>query len=104
MKKPKQSINHKVRLKDAKQSLVKAVLAIKINQIIQDRKLKQDEAADILGINQPKVSAIANGKLKDFSIERLIEFLNKLDQDVEIFVHEKPKNKKRPALFKVAVA
>jgi predicted XRE-type DNA-binding protein len=90
--------------KDAKERLVKADLAIKINQIIKDRGYKQDAAADTLGINQPKVSAIANGRLKDFSIERLIEFLNKLDQDVEILVHQKPKNKKRPAIFKVAVA
>ena len=63
--------------KDSKERLVKADLAIKINQIIHDRKLKQEKAADILGINQPKVSAIANGRLKDFSIERLIDFLNK---------------------------
>jgi predicted XRE-type DNA-binding protein len=89
--------------KDAKERLVKADLAIKINQLIKERKLKQDGAARILGINQPKISAIANGRLKDFSIERLIEFLNKLDQDVEIFIHEKPKNKKRAAYFRVAV-
>lgn len=90
--------------KDSKERLVKADLAIKINQIIKDRKLKQANAAKILGINQPKISAIANGRLKDFSIERLIEFLNKLDQDVEIFVHQKPKNRKRQAFFKVAAA
>jgi predicted XRE-type DNA-binding protein len=90
--------------KDAQERIVKADLAIMINQIIQHRKLKQNEAAAILGINQPKVSAIANGRLKDFSIERLIEFLNKLDQDVKIMIHEKPKNTKRPALFKVAMA
>ncbi len=90
--------------KDAKERLVKADLAIKINQIIQKRNYKQDKAADVLGINQPKISAIANGRLKDFSIERLIEFLNKLDQDVEIVVHQKPKNKRRAALFKVVVA
>lgn len=91
-------------LKDAKERLVKAELALKINQIIQERNLKQAEAAKILCINQPKISAIANGRLADFSIERLIDFLNKLDQDVEIIVHEKPKRTKRPALFTVAFA
>ena len=89
-------------LKDSKERLVKADLAIKINQILKDRKLKQDDAANILGITQPKISAISNGRLNDFSIERLIGFLNKLDQDVEIFIHQKPKNTRRPALFKVA--
>lgn len=90
--------------KDAKERLVKADLAIKINQIIKDRRLKQEAAANILGVSQPKISAIANGRLKDFSIERLIEFLNKLDQDVKIIIHEKPRNTKRAAFFKVAAA
>lgn len=91
-------------LKNAKERLVKADLALRINQIFDKRKLKQVEAAKILGINQPKISAIVNGRLDDFSIERLIEFLNKLDQDVKIVIHEKPKRTKRPALFKVAFA
>lgn len=87
---------------DAKQRLVKVDLALKINQIIQTRKLKQREAAKILRINQPKISAMMNGRLVDFSIERLIEFLNKLELDVEIIVKEKPKNTKRHAFFHVA--
>lgn len=90
--------------KNSKERLVKAELALKINQLIEERKLKQVEAAKILGINQPKISAISNGRLNDFSIERLIEFLNRLDQDVEIVVHEKPKRTKRPAYFTVAFA
>lgn len=93
-----------MRFKDAKEFLVKADLAIRINQIIKARGLKQAAAADLLGINQPKISAIANGRLKDFSIERLIEFLNKLDQDVKIVIHEKPQKTKRAAFFKVAAA
>lgn len=88
--------------KDGKERLVKAELALKINQIIDARKLTQVKAARILCINQPKVSAIVNGRLTDFSVERLIEFLNKLDQDVEIVIHNKPKKSKRPALFTVA--
>jgi len=90
--------------KDARERLVKAELALMINHIIKNRKLNQTKAAKILKINQPKISAIANGRLKGFSISRLIEFLNKLDQDVEIYVHEKPRNRKRAAIFKVAAA
>lgn len=88
--------------KNSKERLVKAELALKINQLIEERQLKQIDAAKILCINQPKISAISNGRLNDFSIERLIEFLNKLDQDVEIVIHEKPKRTKRPAHFTVA--
>ncbi|HVE44895.1 MAG TPA: helix-turn-helix transcriptional regulator [Gammaproteobacteria bacterium] len=89
---------------DAKERLVKADLAIRINKIIVKRGLKQQDAANLLDIKQPKISAIANGRLKDFSIEKLIEFLNKLDQDVKIVVHEKPHSTKRAAFFKVAFA
>ncbi|HSW94057.1 MAG TPA: helix-turn-helix transcriptional regulator [Gammaproteobacteria bacterium] len=89
-------------LKDAKGRLVKAELALRINQIIDARKLTQKEAAQILRISQPKISAIVNGRLADFSIERLIGFLNRLDQDVEIIVHNKPVRSKRSALFTVA--
>lgn len=90
--------------KDANERLVKAELASKINQIIDKRDLKQKEAAKILGINQPKVSALINGRLTDFSIERLIWFLNRLDQDVKIIISSKPKNRKAPAGFEVAFA
>ena len=89
---------------DAKERLIKVKLAMKINQLIEERKFKQVQAAKILGINQPKISALANGRLKEFSIERLIEFLNKLDQDVEIVVHAKPKNRKAPARLSIALA
>ena len=90
--------------KNAKEKFVKAELALRINQIINKRQLKQIEAAKILRVTQPKISAISNGRLSDFSIEKLIEFLNKLDQDVEIVIHEKPKSIKRPAYFTVAFA
>lgn len=85
--------------KDAKQRLVKTELAFKINRIIESRKLNQGEAAKLMGVTQPKISDISRGRLESFSIDRLIEYLNRLDQDVEIVVHEKPKRTKRPAHF-----
>ena len=80
-------------LPDAKDMYVKAMLAMKINGIIEARKLKQKEAAEILGITQARVSALHSGhKLKDFSIDTLMGFLTKLDQDVEIVVKRKARN------------
>jgi predicted XRE-type DNA-binding protein len=80
-------------LPDAKDLQVKAVLAIKINDIIKQRKLKQKEAAEILGVTQARVSSLNSGrKLKDFSIDMLMSFLTKLDQDVEIVVKRKPRS------------
>lgn len=74
---------------DSEERLAKAKLAMRIEEIIDKRKLKQIEAAEILEINQPKVSALMNGRLTGFSIERLIHFLNLLNQDVEILVKTK---------------
>jgi predicted XRE-type DNA-binding protein len=71
---------------DAEELLVKAELAFKINQILKRKKLKQIEAAEILGADQSKISLLNRGRLSSFSIERLVRYLNLLNQDVEIVV------------------
>ena len=80
-------------LPNPEERLAKARLASIIYDIIEERGLTQVEAAKILGINQSKVSALVNGRLKGFSIERLFSFLRKLDRDIEIVVRERPKDK-----------
>jgi predicted XRE-type DNA-binding protein len=79
-------------LPHAEELLAKADLAIQISQIIEDRELTQAEAAEMLGIDQPKVSALVRGRLEGFSMERLYRFLNALGQDVEIVVRPKPRS------------
>ena len=64
--------------------LAKSDLALKIAAIISKRNLSQERAATLLGLTQPKVSAILNGKLKGFSLEKLMLLMVSLDQDVEI--------------------
>src|SRR6516162_11630432 len=73
-------------LPNADDLLAKAELAAKIIAEIQRRRLTQRQAAAILGVDQPKVSALKQGKLSGFSIERLIRLLLKLGRDVEISV------------------
>lgn len=68
------------------QYLAKAELAARILQIVQKRRLTQQAAADLLGINQPKVSALLNGRLEGFSTDRLFRFLTALGCDVRITV------------------
>ncbi len=72
----------------------KAKLARQIAALVETRGLTQVEAAGILGIDQPKVSAVLCGRLGGFSVERLMRLLTRLDQDVEITVH--PKATRRP--------
>ena len=73
--------------------LTKAELAAKIIAEIQRRRLTQAQAAAILGVDQPKISALKQGKLSGFSIERLIRFLVLLGRDVEIIVKTRPRSR-----------
>ena len=85
-------------LPDADQLLAKADLAIEITRIIDERGLTQVEAAELMDVDQPKVSALVNGRLDGFSMERLYRFLNALGSDVEIIVRPKPKSRKEATL------
>ena len=73
--------------------LAKAELAAKIIAEIQRRRITQAQAAAVLGIDQPKISALKQGKLSGFSIERLMRLLLLLGRDVEIAVKEKPRSR-----------
>jgi predicted XRE-type DNA-binding protein len=81
-----------LRLPNADELLIKAELVHQISEIISERKLTQIEAAEILGIDQPKVSSLVRGKLSGFSTERLFRFLNALGSSVEIHVIPESKN------------
>jgi len=71
---------------DAKERFIKSSIAIAIEQEIKARGLRQIEAAKLMDIKQPDVSNIINGRLKDFSIERLIRLLDKLGLDVKLSI------------------
>lgn len=77
-------------LANSDELLIKAELVRQISNLISARNLTQTEAAKLLGIDQPKVSALLSGKLSGFSTERLFRFLNALGSDVEIRVISKP--------------
>ena len=78
---------------DAEERQTKLRLAYLLNTILSDRGLTQSEAAKLLEINQPKISALANYKLEGFSIERLMTFLTALDRDVDIVIRRKPRGR-----------
>ncbi|MBD2311927.1 XRE family transcriptional regulator [Desertifilum sp. FACHB-1129] len=78
-------------LANSDELLIKAELVRQISNLIDAKRLTQTEAAKILGIDQPKVSALLNGKLSGFSIDRLFKFLNALGSDVEIRIIPKLK-------------
>lgn len=71
---------------DSAERQTKTRLALAVNELLKSRKLKQREVAALLAIPQPKVSALKNFRLDQFSVERLMEFLTALNQDVEIII------------------
>lgn len=71
----------------------KAELTAQIARIIAVKGLNQSEAADLLGLDQPKVSALLRGKLDGFSTERLLRLLVSLGTDVKIVVTPHPRAK-----------
>jgi predicted XRE-type DNA-binding protein len=68
------------------QELLKARLALQIYRLIKERGLTQAQAGKVLGIQQPHVSQLMRNRSGSFSVERLMEFLRALGQDVEITV------------------
>lgn len=67
-------------------ALAKAEIARRICSVIAARNLTQARAAALLGLDQPKVSALMHGKLSGFSTDRLFRCLNALGQDIEITI------------------
>lgn len=73
------------------EALAKAELTAKIAEIITSKGLTQAAAARVLGVDQPKVSALLRGRLSGFSTERLMRFLTALGSNVQIVIHNRPR-------------
>ncbi len=87
---------------DGAKRQAKLRLAYALNQVLEDRNLSQADGAKALGVTQPKVSALRNYKLAGFSVERLMNLLTALDQDVEIVIRRKPRSRKTGRISVVA--
>lgn len=77
-------------LPDANSRLMKARLVGKIDEVIEKRGLTQAEAGRIMGIPQPKVSELRNGRTKDYTVDRLYRLLNNLGVRVSVTLEELP--------------
>jgi predicted XRE-type DNA-binding protein len=84
-------------LTDPELCLAKAAMVLKITAIILQRKLTQSVTGEILGLAQPKVSALLNGHLDGFSSDRQLRFLNAFGCDIEIAI-SRPRPRKQGRL------
>ena len=71
---------------EAKEELLKAQLGAEIFRILEHRKLTQTKAAGILGVKQPELSRLKSGKFSNYSVERLMRFLERLNCEVSIHI------------------
>jgi predicted XRE-type DNA-binding protein len=78
---------------DAEEMLIKAQLATKIGDIIRRRKLTQVQAAELLGITQPKLSGLLRGQFRGVSETKMLECLTRLGRDVKIVVKVAPRSR-----------
>src|SRR3970040_2252117 len=83
---------------DAKERRLKVELAMEVNRLLGERGLTQARAAKLLGMLQPHVSDLARYRLDRFSVERLMRFLTRLRQGVEIRISAAPVRGVRPAV------
>ena len=88
--------------RDAGERQTKVRLAVAINEVLHRRGLSQEKSAELLGINQPKVSALSKYRLEGFSVERLMRFLTALNQDVEIVIRNRPRARRPGRVFVTA--
>jgi predicted XRE-type DNA-binding protein len=79
-------------LPDAETHFLKAQIVSEIYRLINERRLTQVQAGRRMGISQPEASRMLKGNFREYSIDRLMEFLTTFDRDVEIVVrpHKKP--------------
>ena len=91
-----------LRVVNPHEARAKADLAHRIVDIIEERGLTQVQAGKVLGVDQPKISALTRGRLTDFSMERLLGFLLLLDHDVRITVTPKPHSSRKPPTLEVS--
>ncbi|TAK23918.1 MAG: XRE family transcriptional regulator [Chloroflexota bacterium] len=92
-----------LRLPDAEDRLAKAELVRQIATAIRERGLTQAAAARVLDTDQPKISALVNGQLAGFSIERLAHWLTLVGKDVQIVIRDKPAERTTGRLTVVSV-
>jgi predicted XRE-type DNA-binding protein len=78
-----------VGFEDSEERLLKAKLASKIAQLIEEKGWTQAQTAARTALDQPKVSRLLGGQLSGFSADRLFAVLNRLGHSVEVRISAK---------------
>lgn len=90
-------------LPNPEERLLKSDLAIHIDQLIKDKGLTQQQAAQMAGVSQPQLSNIMRGRLSGYSVEKLLRIINCLGRRVEVRISARDVKPER-AVTAVSVA
>ena len=90
-------------LPDAKEMLMKAQLALSIARIIKSRGLSQVKAAQIMGLSQPKLSDMINGKFRGISEAKMLECITRLGRDIQIVISPGTREENSPGHIEVCM-
>ena len=85
--------------KEAAALKLKSYLFMALQEIIRNSGMTQKEIAETIGADQPKVSKILNGKFSEFSVERALEYLQKLSYDIHISAVPSPTGRHRGTII-----
>ena len=77
---------HALGLPDADDLVLRSALLKKVGAAIREKGLSQARIGKLIDMDQPRVSALLNGKISLFSTDKLVSILNALGQDVEVRV------------------
>jgi predicted XRE-type DNA-binding protein len=71
-------------LEESDELFARAKIGFHVYQILKEKNLAQREIAALLGIKQPEVSHLMNGHFSRFTIDKLLDFLKRLERKVTI--------------------
>lgn len=76
-------------VEEAENLRVRADLMIAIKKLIKEKGWTQQEAARQFGVSQPRISEISQGKIELFTVDKLINMLAHVGQQVSVQVSDK---------------
>jgi predicted XRE-type DNA-binding protein len=82
-------------LENAGELLLKAEIVAEIARLIKLKKLTQAKAAALTGTSQPDLSNLLRGRLRGFSVERLLLMLTTFGRDIDVVVKPTPRSRKQ---------